>query len=325
MRLRRRYLRLALAGLLAAATLLQCALAPRVLAQQASQAQAAAAAQDLDARLAASEKAVDAKRQELGTPDLSLVIVKDDKVIYMKGLGYKDFERKLAVTPDTLFAIGSPSKAFSPILGAMGVGDGQNSHAAPPKNFLPYFKLQDPDADARITVRDLLSHASGLNRTDLAWITGVLNREEVIRVAATAKPTAKLREKFQYQNVMFSAAGECVAKAEGAAWESLIKQRIFAPLGMKASTLNVPDMHRAPDYSFGYVYDENTKETRRLPTREFPQVAAAGAINSNARDMAEWLRFLLAGGVRDGKRRGSEQSFAEIFKPQMKGERESTH
>jgi CubicO group peptidase (beta-lactamase class C family) len=318
MRFRRRYLRLALAGALAAATLLQGAFAPRTFAQNSSPSQTVAASPDLDARLAAIEKAVDAKRQELGIPGLSLVIVKDDKVIYMKGLGYKDFERKLAVTPDTLFAIGSSSKAFTSMLVAMGADDGKISLDDSPKKFLPYFKLQDPDADARITVRDLLSHASGLNRTDLAWITGVLNREEVIRVAATAKPTARLREKFQYQNVMFSAAGECVAKAEGSAWESLVKQRIFAPLGMKATTLNVPDMRRAPDYSFGYVYDENTKETRRLPTRDFPQVAAAGAINSNARDMAEWLRFLLAGGVRDGKRLVSEQSFAELFKPQMK-------
>jgi CubicO group peptidase (beta-lactamase class C family) len=313
MKLRRRFLSLALA----AATLLPGALAPRVLAQNSSQAQGAAT-QDLDARLAAVEKAIGAKRQELGIPGLSLVIVKDDRVIYMKGLGYKDFERKLPVTPDTLFAIGSSSKAFTSMLVAMGADEGKISLDDSPKKFLPYFKLQDPDADARITIRDLLSHASGLNRTDLAWITGVLDREEVIRVASTAKPTAKLREKFQYQNVMYSAAGECIAKAEGSTWESLVRQRIFAPLGMKASTLNVPDMHRSPDYSFGYVYDENTNETRRVPTRDFPQVAAAGAINSNARDMAEWLRFLLAGGAHGGKRLVSEASFAELFKPQIK-------
>lgn len=295
------------------------ALAPRAAAQDAAKAQAVAAPPaDLEARLAAVEKAVDEKRRELGIPGLSLVIVKGDKVIYMKGLGYKDFEHKLPVTPDTLFAIGSSTKAFTAMLVALAADEGKISLDDPPKKFLPYFKLQDPEADAKVTVRDLLSHASGLNRTDLAWITGVLNREEVIRVAATAKPTAKLREKFQYQNVMYSAAGECVAKAEGSTWESLIKERIFGPLGMKASTLNVPDMQRAPDYSLGYIYDEDTKETRLLPTRNFPQMAAAGAINSNARDMAEWLRLMLGGGVLDGKRLVSERSFAELLKPQMK-------
>src|SRR5437868_4910596 len=105
MTLRRRYLSLALA----AAVLFSGAhaLAPRAFAQADSKTQAAAASSELDARLAATEKAIDAKRQELGIPGLSLVIVKDDRIIYMKGLGYKDFERKLPVTPDTLFAIGS--------------------------------------------------------------------------------------------------------------------------------------------------------------------------------------------------------------------------
>ena len=291
---------------------------PRAHAQVPAQTQTAAPTSELEAKLAAIEKAIDDGRQKRGIPGLSLVIVKDDKVIYMKGLGYRDFERKVPVTPDTLFAIGSSTKAFTSMLVAMGADEGKISLDDSPKKFLPYFKLQDPDADAKITVRDLLSHSSGLNRTDLAWITGVLNREEVIRVAAQAKPTAKLREKWQYQNVMYSAAGECVAKAEGSSWESLIKERIFKPLGMRGSNLNVADTLRSPDYSKGYNYDEDTKETRQLPMRDFPQVAAAGAINSNARDMAQWLRLMLGGGVFEGKRLVSENNFAELLKPQIK-------
>lgn len=314
MRVWRRSLNLALAAALTLSALQ--AAAPRSLAQ--AQAQAAQAPAELDAKLAAIEKAVEEGRQKRGIPGLSLVIVKDDRVIYMKGLGYRDFERKVPVTPDTLFAIGSSTKAFTSMLVAMGADEGKISLDDSPKKFLPYFKLQDPEADAKITVRDLLSHSSGLNRTDLAWITGVLNREEVIRVAAQAKPTAKLREKWQYQNVMYSAAGECVAKAENSTWEKLIRERIFKPLGMRASNLNVADTLSSPDYSKGYNYDEDTKETRQLPMRDFPQVAAAGAINSNARDMAQWLRLMLGGGVFEGKRLVSEASFAELIKPQMK-------
>lgn len=317
MRFWRRSLNLALAAALTLSALQ--ASAPRTLAQVPAQArQAAQAPAELDAKLAAIEKAVEEGRQKRGIPGLSLVIVKDDKVIYMKGLGHCDFERKVAVTPDTLFAIGSSTKAFTSMLVAMGADEGKISLDDSPKKFLPYFKLQDPESDAKITVRDLLSHSSGLNRTDLAWITGVLNREEVIRVAAQAKPTAKLREKWQYQNVMYSAAGECVAKAENSTWEKLIRERIFKPLGMRGSNLNVADTLSSPDYSKGYNYDEDTKETRQLPMRDFPQVAAAGAINSNARDMAQWLRLMLGGGVFEGKRLVSEANFAELFKPQMK-------
>ena len=313
MRVWKRSFNLALAAALTLSALQ--ASAPRSLAQVRAQAQSPA---ELEAKLAAIEKAVEEGRQKRGIPGLSLVIVKDDRVIYMKGLGYRDFERKVPVTPDTLFAIGSSTKAFTSMLVAMGADEGKISLDDSPKKFLPYFKLQDPEADAKITVRDLLSHSSGLNRTDLAWITGVLNREEVIRVAAQAKPTAKLREKWQYQNVMYSAAGECVAKAENSTWEKLIKERIFKPLGMRGSNLNVSDTLGSPDYSKGYNYDEDTKETRQLPMRDFPQVAAAGAINSNARDMAQWLRLMLGGGAFEGKRLVSEANFAELLKPQMK-------
>ena len=304
---------------LAAALLLSYVTAPagRAAAQEAARAQASAAAPaDLAARLAAVEKAVEEKRQQFGIPGLSLVIVKDDKVVYMKGLGHKDFERKVPVTPDTLFAIGSSSKAFTAMLIAMAADAGRLSFDDAPKKFLPYFKLQDPEADAKITVRDLLAHSSGLNRTDLAWISGVLNREEVIRVAATAKPTAKLREKFQYQNVMYAAAGEIAGRVEGSTWEKLIADRIFKPLGMKGSNTSVEEMKKTKDFSYGYVYEEATKETRRVPTRDLPAIAPAGAINSSARDMAQWLRLMLGGGVFEGKRLVSEKSFAELTKPQ---------
>jgi CubicO group peptidase (beta-lactamase class C family) len=303
---------------LSAAMLFSAAPAPRAHAQEAAKAQAAAPAADLDAKLAAVEKAVEERRQALGIPGLSLVIVKDDKVVYMKGLGYKDFEKKAPVTPDTLFAIGSSSKAFTAMLVAMAADAGKLSLDDSPKKFLPYFKLQDPEADAKITLRDLLAHSSGLNRTDLPWVSGVLNREETIRVAAQAKPTAKLREKFQYQNVMYAAAGEIVGRVENSTWEKLIAERIFKPLGMKGSDTSVPQMLKARDYSFGYVYEEATKETRRVPMRDLPAIAPAGAINSSARDMAQWLRLMLGGGVFEGQRLVSEQSFAELIKPQTK-------
>ena len=93
--------------------------------------------------LAAIEKTIDDKRKEFGIPGLSLAIVKDDKVIYLKGLGVKDFEKKIPVTPDTLFAIGSSSKAFTAMLAVMSADEGKLSLDDSPKKFLPYFTLRD--------------------------------------------------------------------------------------------------------------------------------------------------------------------------------------
>lgn len=291
------------------------------IARSQSRAQSTAASQstsDFSERLAAIEKAIHDKRKEYHIPGISLVIVKDDRVIYMKGLGLKNVERKQPVTPDTLFAIGSSSKAFTGMAAVMSVDDGKLSLDDSPKKFLPYFKLRDPEADAKITIRDLLSHRSGLDRTELSWASGALNREEVIRVAGMAKPTAKLGEKFLYQNVMFVAAGEVVAKAQNTTWDAFIEKRIFKPLRMKASNTTAAATKRAPDYSLGYSYNSETKETKNLPMRELGPLAPAGAINSNARDMAQWLRLMLNDGVFEGKRLVSEKNFKELVAVQNK-------
>jgi CubicO group peptidase (beta-lactamase class C family) len=285
---------------------------------QAAKAQAASSAPETDARLAAIETTIEAKRKEYGIPGVSLVIVKDDQIIYMKGLGVKDLEKNVAVTPDTLFAIGSATKAFTALTVLMSADEGKLTLDDSPKKYLPYFKLYDPEADAKITIRDLLSHSSGLNRTDLALAVGTLNREEVIRVAGQAHPTAKFREKFQYQNIMFTVAGEVAAHAQGKSWEDLIRQRIFKPLGMKSSNLSVKEMLKSRDFSYGYTYNTDTKANKRVRMLDIPQAAPAGAINSSARDMAEWLRFMLAGGVAKGKRLVSEKSFTEFTSKQMK-------
>lgn len=279
---------------------------------------AAVAKSNYEKALAEIETKTEARRKELGIPGMSLVIVKDDQIIYMKGLGYKDFENKVAVTPDTQFAIGSATKAFTALSVLMTADEGKLSLEDSPKKLLPYFKMYDPDTDKNITIRDLLCHASGLNRTDLAMITGRLNRAELIQVAAQSKPTAKLREKFQYQNIMFTAAGELVTQAQKMPWEKFVPERIFKPLGMANSTMSIADMQKANDYSLGYEYNFDTKQTIKRPYREIQQVAPAGSINSSARDMAEWLRFVMNGGTANGKRLVSEKNFAEWIKPQMK-------
>lgn len=268
--------------------------------------------------LAVIEEKMEARRAELGIPGMALVIVKDDKIIYMKGLGYKDFEKKIAVTPDTQFAIGSATKAFTALSVLMSQDEGKLSLEDSPKKALPYFKMYDPETDKNITIRDLLSHSSGLNRTDIAMITGKLNRAELIQVAAQAKPTAKLREKFQYQNIMFTAAGEIVATVQKTPWETYITDRVFKPLGMANSTMSMKQMAKTKDHSFGYSYNFDTKETEKLPYRDIDEVAPAGSINSSARDMAEWLRFVMNGGSGGGKRLVSEKGFEEWLKPQMK-------
>jgi CubicO group peptidase (beta-lactamase class C family) len=270
---------------------------------------------DLSAKLAAIEKAVEEKRLSLNVPGAALVIVKDDRVVLLKGFGLRDVEARLPVTPETLFAIGSCTKTFTALAAVISADEGKLSLDDSPKMFLPYFKLRDPEADAQVTLRDLLSHRTGLKAhgNDDAWKDARHRREEVIRIAMQSKPTAKLREKYQYNNVMYIAAGEAVARAQNATWEEVITSRIFRPLGMSASNFSVSAMQQTAEFSRGY---DRGKKRKQAPMRNLDSAAPAGAINSNAKEMGQWLRLLLGGGIIDGKRLVSEKGFREMMTKQ---------
>lgn len=273
---------------------------------------------DIKSQLEAIEKAIEAKRTELKIAGLSLAIVKDDKVIFNKGFGLRDVERTLPVTPQTLFAVGSTTKAFTSMTVMMSADDGKLTLKDSPSKHIPYFKLRDSEANSKITIADLLSHTSGLDRVDIPWYTGKLKSHEVLSLVADIKPTAKLGEKFQYQNIMYLAAGTCVAKAQKTTWERFLSNRILKPLKMNQTNLDgKPMTDEEADVSKGYAYDATGKKHTHLPFRHIPSVAPAGVINSNSTDMAQWVRLMLGRGVFEGKRLVSEQSFSELYKKRI--------
>jgi CubicO group peptidase (beta-lactamase class C family) len=270
-------------------------------------------------QLATLEKELEAERAKLKIPGMSVAIVKNDKVIFSKGFGYKDIAHKLPVTPDTLFAIGSSTKAFTATSVMMAVDAGKVKLDDSPHKYLTYFKMRDPETDAKITVRDLMRHSSGLARTDLLMLAAndTLNKQEMIQAVCTALPTAKLGAQFQYQNIMFSAAGEIASGAFGKPYEAMITDQLFTPLGMKRSNLTVGAMQKDSDYSLGYNWDAESKASRLVPMTAIDSTAAAGAINSSASEMTQWLRLMLGKGVFEGKALLSESSFAEMTKQQI--------
>ncbi|MEZ4429587.1 MAG: serine hydrolase domain-containing protein, partial [Nannocystaceae bacterium] len=151
---------------------------------------------ELQAALDRIDVIVDNKRRELHVPGVALAIIKDGKIVHARGYGYRDLEAKLPVTPQTQFAIGSATKAFTALATLMAEQEGKLSLSDSPKKCVPYFKLKDPEADANITIKNLLTHSSGLGRTDESWVFGHLSSEDVIRIAGLAKPLVKLNEAF---------------------------------------------------------------------------------------------------------------------------------
>lgn len=264
---------------------------------------------------AAVRKLLDERRQQLHIAGLAYAVVIDDRVVALDGLGLRDPARTLPATPDTVFPIGSCTKAFTAMAAAIASDEGKLSLDDSPRRYLPWFKLADPEANELVAIRDLLSHRTGLMaKADLAATPGVLTREQYLRAAAGAKPVARLREAFQYSNAMVTAAGEAVARAYGTTWERVIETRILAPLGMTATRTS---SYRIPgEAAVGQTWDG--KAWRATPvTESLGVMAPAGSIASTARDMARWLRMLTGGGVLDGKRVVSEAMLRELTAPHI--------
>ncbi len=269
------------------------------------------------AHLTSIEKAVEEARIRTHVPGCALAIVRDDRVVLAKGFGERDVEQHLPVTGRTLFNIGSCSKAFTGVLALMSEDRGMLSLDDSPRKYLPYFHLRDSEADANVTLRDLLNHYSGLGEHagDMIWSSGLFTREETIRAMAAAHPTARLGERCQYNNVLHTAAGEAIARAWGMGYEHLLEEALLRPLGMTSTSSNLPFLQNDPDFSLGYSWDVATgKYKLTLPNPAAVEaVGPAGGITSNAQDMAQWLRLILSGGVFQGNRLLSDAHFAEIL------------
>lgn len=260
---------------------------------------------------------LESQRQSLHIPGMAIAIVKDDQIILARGFGQRDIELDLPATKDTLFAIGSSSKAFTSTLIGMLVDEGVMRWDDPVRKHLPQFHLKDPAADEKTAIRDLLCHRTGLTRTDLAWASGEATRDEILQAIAAAEPVTPFREAFHYNNVMFLAAGEAAAHAAKTDWDALVRDRIFRPLGMSSTTTDFAKANGDPLLSKGYVWDGDKAAFKRLPMRDLHNIAPAGAINSTALDMAQWVRLQLGRGEIDGKRLVSSAAVDETWTKQI--------
>ena len=248
-------------------------------------------------------------------PGLSIAIVQNDRVIFIKGYGIKEAGKTQPVTPDTLFEIGSTTKAFTATALAMLADEKKLSWDDPVHNYVADFHISDACTDSLITLRDIASHRSGVARHDELWDDSDFGRDELIRRIGAMKIWKPIRAGYQYNNLMFVTAGEAAASAAKMPWEQLIRTRIFAPLGMTESRIAFADWSSS-DHATGHRWSSKNGWAAIQPMRNYDAIAPAGTIKSSAHDMAQWLRFQLAGGAIDGKRLLSQDALEETHTPQ---------
>jgi CubicO group peptidase (beta-lactamase class C family) len=248
-------------------------------------------------------------------PGLAIGVVVDGQVVYAKGFGFRDVEKQLPVSTETLFAIGSCTKAFTTFAMGTLVDEGVLEWDQPVIDILPQFRLWDQYATANLTMRDLLTHRSGLPRHELMWYNSKMSKLEMLKRIRYLQPSYDIRERYQYGNLTYFVAGLAIETASGTTWEDLVRERILDPLEMNHTNFSVEETQKGDDYASPYL--EKGDLLTKIPFRNISLIGAAGALNSNIHDMMHWVQMQLAGGVYRNRSMIAASTLKEMHAPQV--------
>src|SRR5579885_31221 len=265
---------------------------------------------------AAVDAVIRAALKTWGVPGASVAVVRDGEVLYLKGHGGRQAGRDEPVTPDTVFPLASCSKAFTTAVMAMLVDEGEMAWDDPVRKYLDWFHLSDPLADREVTLRDLLTHRTGVGGHDMLWYRSPLRQEEIVRRVGRLPLSRPFRTTFLYQSTMFTAAGLAAGTAAKSSWADLVRHRLFEPLEMTGASLTTPEAEKAPDRAMPHRPGLGGKpEIIAWYPQETPD--AAGSVNASARDLAKWLSFQVTEGCYKGKRLVGAAALRETHTPQI--------
>ena len=261
--------------------------------------------QELQKILGDFEQYAEHARRQWEVPGMAVAVVQDGKVVYAKGFGVRQAGGREPVDEQTVFQIGSASKAFTAALVAMLVEDKKVAWEDKVINHLPGFKMYDPWVTREMQVEDLMAQRSGLpgNVGDTQAVLG-FPREHLLRSLAYFKPVTSFRSRYAYQNGMFVAAGALIEQKTGKTWEENVAERILKPLGMSSSSADLKGFQQSKNAAALHVKKDGKVAALpgNWPFADWVYVyGPAGGINSNVLDMCKWLELQLGQGKAGGR------------------------
>ncbi len=263
------------------------------------------------------------------SPSISIGIIKDGRTVMCEGFGNRDTD--LPATGKTLYQLASCSKAFTSALVAIMVDQGKLSWDTPLIQYLPNVRFYDDYMTSNLTLRDILSHRSGLPRHEYSWYGTDFNKEELVFNLRYLEPNKPIRTKFQYNNYGYILAGYAVEKVTGKSWEQCVQEYILNPLGMTRTNMFVDATKADSDHAEPYDRQdpaadmmEGTKKISfyKMPHEDYASgtgapVGPAAAVNSCVEEMLKWVSLHLNKGEFEGKQIISKEAMAEMHKPNM--------
>ena len=242
---------------------------------------------------------LEALKEATKTVGFSVAIVQNDTIIYSRGFGYRDEKNKIKADENTLYPIGSTSKAFTvALLGIMEEEKGLRFTDSP-KKYLPELEFYNDELNTQVTILDMVSHRTGLPRHDFSWyLFPTENKDSLLARVKYQKPFTGIRQQWYYNNFMYLAQGIITEKLTGKSWEDNIRERFFKPLQMTTSNLSIEELQQHSNISKGYTL-ENFESSVEVPYYNIAAISPAGSINSSAKEMANWVKVWLNDGKLD--------------------------
>lgn len=272
----------------------------------------------IEARLNGFDAYMTKVMKDWNVPGIGVGIVVKDKLVWAKGYGYRDYGRKIPYTPTTTQPIASNTKLFTAITAGFLADEGKVDFDKPIRQFVPSIKFYDDDLDRTITLRDMLSHRTGITRHDLIWYKSDFNQKDLFERLKYLEPSAPPRTTFLYNNMMYSGAGYAIQLLTGKTWEQNVRERILDPLGMTSTTFTIEDMVKQAEPAVPYTERRDNTALYRIPYySDAIGVAPAGAINSSVIDLSKWLIALMNDGVVNGRQILPKSAIRQTLAPSI--------
>jgi len=242
-----------------------------------------------DKRLKTIDKDLNAILEATHAAGFAVAVVEKDKIVYAKGFGYSDLENQIPANANTLFAIGSSTKAFtSSILGQLRKEDKLSFDDSPIKH-IPELEFYNDDMNNNIIIKDLMSHRTGLPRHDYSWyLFPTFDKDSLIQRIKHQEPFTGIRQRWYYNNFMFLTQGVIAERITGKSWEDNVRERFFKPLGMNRSNLTIDELEKSTNAALGYQTIKNNSNTK-MDYYKIAGMRPAGSINSSVNEMSNWL------------------------------------
>jgi len=247
----------------------------------------------------------------------AVAVVKNSRVIYAKGFGYRDVEKKLPVTERTVFPIASCTKAFTASLLGVLSAEGKLDLDQPVRKYMPELRFLNDYTTDHVTSMDMLTHRTGLPRHDQLeyFFDKSLPRDSLVYRIRYLEPTTELRYRVQYNNLMYITLGVLSEKLTGLSWEQNIQKRLLTPLQMNESSFNYAGWLASPEHALGY-YRKNNLMMSGNPDDD-PLNGPAGGLNASVNDLAKWLIAWIGGGKYQDNQVIPAAFISQATRPQM--------